>query len=158
MSQPTGAPPEQWEERKDRVSRKIIERIEQVGERLDGRIKATDADILDLRKSVNRRMKTKVSYFALISLLGGGGATILGVAVSTTNQARKELMEARKSFADDVRQVRAEQAAKIEGIYNYIIEGKSKAAVREEVQTNLTKIQEATDGGFRPKQTGHTNQ
>jgi hypothetical protein len=159
MPQPTGAPPEQWQPRTDAATRKLIQRIEELAKTLNDKIKATDNEVLELQKSVRRRLKQKVSYFALLSILGTASAFVIKISLDSSNQTRKE-------SAADMRQLRAEQAQKIgsietttQGIYNVLIEGKSKAVVREEVQTNLTKIQEAaTDGGYRPKQTGRANQ
>lgn len=128
--------------RTDAGARKLIEHIHEIAQRLDGKIKATDEDVLELRKSVNRRMKAKVSYFALLTILGSAAATMFAFSVNAANTTRKEMLEARKQLAEDVRQVRSEQAGKIQGIeaktdgvYKYLVEGKPRAAVREEVNS-----------------------
>jgi hypothetical protein len=137
--------------RTDAGARKIIEHlhevVREVSDKLDGRIKATDEDLLELRKSVNRRMKAKVSYFALLTILGSSALTMLTFSVNAANSTRKEMFEARQQLAEDVRQVRSEQAGKIQGleakadgVYQYLIEGKPRAAVIQEVKASLKTI------------------
>ncbi len=128
--------PDSWTPRTDAGARKLIEHLHEIADRLDGRIKATDEDLLDLRKSVNRRMKTKVGYAALLTILTTIGGAIIAFSVNAANTTRKEMSEARQDLAAEVRQVRATQ----DGIYGYLIQGKPKAAVIQEVKATLETI------------------
>jgi hypothetical protein len=137
MAQPNGAPPEQWERRKDYGV--IVERIEAIGARLDGRILATDADILDLRKSVNRRLKHKVGWAGLITLLCTVGGAVVAFSVNAANSTRREMAEARKHLAADVLQVRTESAdrlnrfeSKLDAIKDVVVEGKARREALED--------------------------
>lgn len=130
-----------WVPRTDAGARKLIDRVDAIASKLDARIQATDEDLADLRKSINRRFKHKVGWFGIISLLTLVGAAVIGFAVSSANATRREMMEARQQLADDVRQVRAETAARLntfeakqDAMLQVTVEGKSRRDALKELE------------------------
>jgi hypothetical protein len=132
-------PPSEWKERKDFDTRKIIEHVDTWAKKLDGRIQSTDADVLDLRRSINRRFKHKVGYPGLIALLVAVGTAVAAFSVNAANTARKELSEARSQLAADALQVRTETAdrlnrfgAALDAVKDVVVEGKARREAQEE--------------------------
>lgn len=128
MSQPDGAPPKKWIERVDGTTALNMMRLDM--------------------ETLAEKTATKNWVYGL---LGGCAALIVGAAWLVSSKAAGEAKdvaaEVRKTAADDVRQIRAETAAKVErietkvdGIYKLLVEGKSRSAVRQEVE-NKTKEQ-----------------
>lgn len=146
MSQPNGAAPSEYLPRTDAGARKVVERIDALATSLNGRINSTDEDVADLRKSVNRRFKHKVSIGWLVGILLPVGGSLVAFVVKAQSDTRTEMTEARKDLAADVRQVRTEQAARIQNIeaqtgaiYRLLVEQQPRAAVRAEAEKVIDK-------------------
>lgn len=125
-AQPPGAPPEQWQPRKDVVSRKVIDRLDRVSGELE---------------EVQRKLATYVTLGWLIGVLGTASIVIIGASWGIARDTRAELGELRATMGADVRQVRAEMAgratateAQVNAVYKVLIEGRPRAQVRAEAE------------------------
>lgn len=134
MSQPPGAPPEKWEQRKDHVSRKVIERMDRLA--------------ASLEKFVTWERLSFILGAAAVVIVGAAwGVTTMAAstALAEARDARQEAAQAvtqtRAVIAEDVRQVRQETSTKIErieaktdAIYKLLVEQKPRAVVRAEAE------------------------
>lgn len=127
-AQPPGASPAQWVPRTDTVSRKVIERLDRVTEELE---------------LVQRTLAQHVTFGWLVGILGGAAVVIFGAVWTITKDARAEMLAAKASIADDVRQVRTEMAGKqtatetqVGAIYKILVEGKSRSQVRADTEAS----------------------
>lgn len=141
MSQPPGAPPEQWQPRRDHLSRAVIDRIDNLAS----------------------EMKRFVTWERLSVILGVAAVVIVGAAwvvtlmaaqsaLGAAQEARVEMVQTRAAVAEDVRQVRAEASAaalqvrtetadrlnrfenKLDAVLGVIVEGKPRREAARELK------------------------
>lgn len=141
MTQPPGAPPEQWVQRRDHVSRVVIDRIDNLA----------------------AEMKRFVTWERLSVILGVSAVVIVGAAwvvtlmaaqsaLGAAQEARVEMVQTRAAIAEDVRQVRAESAAaaiqvrsetadrlnrfenKLDAVLGVVVEGKPRSEAARELK------------------------
>lgn len=137
MSQPPGAPPGQWKERKDVVSRAVIEHLD-----------AARADIVEaMEAKLDERLRSHVTWQGLagsfVGLLGLVATLVFSLVAPVKESAaatRQEARESRKDLAEEVKEFKRDSAnkldkidARVEGMWQAGFEGKPKAEVREAV-------------------------
>lgn len=138
MSQPNGAPPEQWKERKDLASRQIIDHVDRARAQL---VEAMEAKL-------DERLRPHVTWpgvgGSFVALLGMVAALMLGI--STPNREaiaseRKERLDQNKDMANEFRELRKsmdadrkELTAAVQAIKDVVVENKSRREAREEFQ------------------------
>jgi hypothetical protein len=125
--QPPGTPPEQWHQRRDVASRKVIDKLDLLNSEIE---------------EVRRKLSTFVTYGWLVGVLGAAAVIIVGASWQIASGTRTEMLSAQGRMADDVRQLRAELAGKVASsdaqtaaIYKHLIEGRSKSSVAAEVRS-----------------------
>lgn len=136
MSQPDGAPPEQWERREDRVTRKLVDEIEGLKEI----VSEFDTELEKKMKGFVTWQGLAGSVVALVGLIFLVVAALMTPVKESAAQTRIEMKEARKDLADEVRGFKQEAGSKIEKIdsrvealYRVTVEGKPRGPVKEEV-------------------------
>lgn len=146
MTQPTGSPPEQWQERKDFASRQIIERVDQAREAM------TEA----VEDKLDERLKSHVTWpgiwgsaIGLLGLVATMVFTLMGPQKDALAAERRERLDVQKDMATEFRELRKalesqskETGAAIQAIKDVIVEGKA----RREAQQDLRRTQGAING------------
>ncbi len=141
MSQPPGAPPEQWLPRKDHLSRAVIDRI--------------DLLAAEMKRFVTWERLSVILGVAAVVIVGAAWAVTLMAAQSAlgaAQEARVEMVQTRVAIAEDVRQVRAEASAsalqvraetadrlnrfenKLDAVLGVVVEGKPRSEAARELK------------------------
>lgn len=140
VSEPDKAAVTDWQPRTDAGARKLIDRVDAIASKLDARIRATDEDVSELRKALNRRLKHKVGWLGIISLLLTVGGAVIAFVVNAAGRNADDVRQVRSETAAQVLQVRTETAerlnrfeAKQDALLQVIVEGESRVAAQREL-------------------------
>ncbi len=135
MSQPPGAPPEDWERRKDRVTRKLIEDMDGIKQM----VASFDEHLEAKTKSFVSWQGLAGSVVALVGLIFLVVGALMTPVKESAAQTRIEMKEARKDLADEVKDLKQDVSrkvekidARVEAVYRVTVEGKPRGPVKEE--------------------------
>lgn len=136
--QPPGAPPSDWEQRRDGALRLVIDKLDALAD-----------EVTQLQADVKKDLEGYVSYKALqVSIIGLLAliATLMGFVLSPTKDAavaavvRVEKLEGSVSSKLERFDARLEkQDAKTDAIWDVVGEGRPRSAAKAELQRRTTE-------------------
>lgn len=126
-NQPDGADPSEWEKREDRVTRKLINRMDTMRDAM-----------ANVQTAIIEVKAVSVRWDKLIFILGTASTVIVGAAwrvtISQNEQSERRQERQLSEIRAEVKELR-ELKAQVRGTYQVAVEQKPRAKVAEEVRS-----------------------